>query len=59
MTLILPYVASCIIAGEKYDNLEVVEMTGLHCKVRLPNGDIVKRNYKRHKVELAYIRMEK
>ena len=57
MTLILPYVAECVIAGEKHYNLEVVELTKYTCKVRLPSGDIVKRNFRKHDVEVKYVRV--
>lgn len=55
MSLLLPYVAECYIDGKKMKNLEVVHFNDKTALVRLPNGDLVKRSYKKHGLEITYI----
>jgi hypothetical protein len=58
VTLLLPYLASCTIAGEHYTDLEVTDLTKHTCKVKLPNGDIVKRHIEKHNVKIVFVRPE-
>jgi hypothetical protein len=58
MTLALPFVADCTIAGKRYNNLEVVKMNENSVHVRLPNGDIVKRNFRKHSIDVKFVRVE-
>ena len=51
----LPYIASCSVGGKSFNKLPVLEMNDYTVKLRLPNGDIVKRHLRKHKVEITYL----
>jgi len=51
----LPFFARCTISGAVYDQLPVVSMNMYTAKVRLPNGDVVKRSFRKHDIDLTYV----
>lgn len=55
MSIGLPYVASCRIDGKLKHNLDLVKMNALTALVRLPDGNVVKRSFRKHGLELTYI----
>jgi len=55
MSIGLPYIASCRISGERQYNLDLVKLNALTALVRLPDGNVVKRSFRKHGLELTYI----
>jgi hypothetical protein len=51
----LPFFARCTIGSETFNKLPILEMNDYTVKVRLPNGDIVKRSFRKHDVEITYV----
>jgi len=55
----LPYVADTVVAGQRFENLEVIKMNKHTVWVRLPNGMAVKRNLRRHDIDLKFVTVSK
>jgi len=55
MSIGLPYLASFRLSGERAHNAEIVKLNTHTALVRLPDGQVVKRSYKKHGLELTYI----
>ena len=53
--LFIPYVADCTIRGKSYSNLDILRLGTYTVDVRLPGGEIIKRNIKKHGVTVKYV----
>ena len=51
----LPYVASCKIGTETLNNLPVLEMNNHTIKVRLPDGNVIKRSFRKHNPQITFL----
>jgi len=51
----LPYYANCKIAGEDHFKLPIVKMNPHSVLVKLPDGEVIKRSFRKHNIEVVYV----